>query len=361
MISERLRAARRVAGLTQAEVGHLIGVTNVAVSKYERGLVTPDGERLVGLSQALGVSVAHLLRQEADLGLSVASSRRHPLKRTGRRAADVVEARARDWLERYVVIEQLLDEQPRATVAGLRAALDFTRDPEDAAERLRGHWQIGGDAIESMVEVLEDNGVKVLALPEAGPLNACSYEFNEGRPAIVVGRTLAGSGDDCPGDRERFFLAHELGHFVLDGDSGAEGREAVADRFAAAFLVPAEAARRELGQSRSTVTTAELALLKRKYGFGMQAWIRRSKELGILRPAAAKAALAAAKRAGWENREPVDVAFEEPQRMLRLALRAWAEGVVSESRAAELSGCPREHFRLLRSDAWEAVDARACA
>ena len=361
MISERLKAARRVAGLTQAEVGHLIGVTNVAVSKYERGLVTPDGERLVGLSQALGVPVAHLLRQETDLGLSVASYRWHPLKRQSRRAAEAVEAKAHDWLERYVVLEQLLGEQPRATIAGLRAAVDFTRDPEDAAERLRGHWQIGSDAIDSMVEVLEDNGVKVLALPEAGPMNACSYELNEGQPAIVVSRTLAGSGADCPGERQRFSLAHELGHSVLDDDSSAEGREAAAHRFAAAFLVPAAAARRELGESRSNVTTAELALLKRKYGFSMQAWIRRSEELDILRPAAAAAALATARSAGWEDREPVDVAFEEPRRMMRLALRAWAEGIVSESRAAELSGCPREHFRRLRSDAWEAVDARACA
>jgi len=259
------------------------------------------------------------------------------------------------------VIEQLLDEQSHTTVAGLRAAVDFTRDPEHAAERLRGHWQIGSDAIESMVDVLEDNGVKVLVLPEAGPLNACSYELNEGQPAIVVSRTLPDSGGDCPGDRQRFSLAHELGHFVLDDDSSAEDREAVAHRFAAAFLVPAEAARRELGESRSNVTTAELALLKRKYGFSMQAWIRRSEELGILRPAAAKAALTAARSAGWEDKEPVDVAFEEPQRMMRLALRAWAEGIVSESRAAELSGCPREHFRRMRSDAWEAVDARACA
>jgi len=96
------------------------------------------------------------------------------------------------------------------------------------------------------------------------------------------------------------------------------------------------------------VTTAELALLKRKHGFSMQAWIRRSEELGILRPAAAKAALATARSAGWEDKEPVDVPFEEPQRMMRLALRAWAESVVSESRAAELSGCPREHFRDMR-------------
>ena len=361
MISERLKAARRVAGLTQAEVGRRIGVTNVAVSKYERGLVTPDGERLVGLSQALGVPVAHLLRQEADLGLSVASNRWQPLKRQSRRAAEAVEAKAHDWLERYVVLEQLLDEQPRATVAGLRAALDFTCDPEDAAERLRAYWQVGGDAIESMVDVLEDNGVKVLVLPEAGPMNVCSYELNEGQPAIVVSRTLPSSGAACPGERQRFSLAPELGHFVLDDDSRAEGSEAVAHRFAAAFLVPAEAARRELGESRSAVTTAELALLKRKYGFSMQAWLRRSEELGILRPAAAKVALAAARSAGWEDREPVDVEFEEPQRMLRLALRAWAEGIVSESRAAELSGCPREHFRRLRSDAWRAVDARACA
>lgn len=361
MISERLKAARRVAGLTQAEVGHLIGVTNVAVSKYERGLVTPDGERLVGLSRALGVPVAQLLRQETDLGLSVASYRWHPLKRQSRRAAEAVEAKARDWLERYVVIEQLLDEQFHATVAGLRAAVDFTRDPEDAAERLRGHWQIGSGAIESMVEVLEDNGVKVLALRAAGSMNACSYELSEGQPAIVVGRTLPDSAGDCPGDRQRFLLAHELGHFVLGDDSSAEDGEAVAHRFAAAFLVPAEAARRDLGESRSNVTTAEFALLKRKYGYSMQAWIRRSEELGILRPAAAKAALAAARSAGWEDTEPVDVPFEEPQRMLRLALRAWAEGIVSESRAAELAACSREHFRRMRSDAWEAVDARACA
>ena len=201
----------------------------------------------------------------------------------------------------------------------------------------------------------------VLVLPEAGPMDACSFELHEGQPAIVASRTLPGSGGDCLGDRQRLLLAHELGHFVLGDDSSADDGEAVAHRFAAAFLVPAGAARRELGEARSNVTTAEWALLKRKYGFSMQAWIRRFEELGILRPAAAKAALAASRSAGWENTEPVDVPFEEPQRMLRLALRAWAEGIVSESRAAELAGCSREHFRRMRSDAWEAVDARACA
>lgn len=362
MIGERLRAARRASGLTQQELGRRIGVTNVAVSKYERDLVTPDGERLVHLSEALGVPVAQLLRQQADLRLSAASYRWHPLKRRSRRAAEVVEARVGEWLERYIVLEQLVDAQSHVSVKELKAAVRGTSDPEEAAERLRDHWEMGLDAIESVVDVLEDYGVKVLALDDARPMNACSYEFNAGELAIVISRTLPDGASGCPGDRERFSLAHELGHFILDDDASDEAdREAAAHRFAAAFLVPAETARRELGASRADVAISELALLKRKYGLSMQAWIRRSKELGILSPRAAKAHLAAAKTAGWEEREPVDVGFEEPRRMLRLALRGWVEGILSESRAAELANCPREHFRRMRSEACEAVDARACA
>jgi Zn-dependent peptidase ImmA (M78 family)/transcriptional regulator with XRE-family HTH domain len=361
MIAERLKAARLVAGLTQAELAHRLGVTNVAVSKYERGLVVPDGERLVQLSEALGVSVAQLLRQQAELRVSTASFRWHPLQRRSRRVAEEVEAKVCEWLERYVALEQLLGERPSVGVGDLRAAIAHTHDPEEAAVRLRGHWRLGGDAIESMVDVLEDNGIKVLALPEAGSMNACSYEFNEGQLAIAVSRSLPENGADCPGDRERFSLAHELGHFLLDNDADQKVREATAHRFAAAFLVPAEAAYRELGEARTEIAVSELSLLKRKYGLSMQAWIRRSRELGILSPTAAKTALAAAKGAGWEEKEPMEVAFEEPQRMLRLALRAWAEGIVSESRAAELSACPRERFRWMRSNAWEAVDAGACA
>jgi transcriptional regulator with XRE-family HTH domain len=360
MIDERLRAARRAAGLSQAEVGQRIGVTNVAISKYERGLVTPSGERLVRLAEALGVTVSQLLRPQSEITLSVASYRWHPSRRRSQRAAESAEARVREWLERYVVLEELVGEQAQGTAHDLRAAVGFTHDPEEAAERLRTHWRIGDDAIESMVEVLEDHGVKVLVLPEAGTMNACSYELNDGQPAIAVSRTLPESGDDCPGDRERFSLAHELGHFVIDDADGVD-REALAHRFAAAFLVPARAAYRELGGSRRDIAISEFALLKRKYGLSMQAWICRSAELGILPSSTAEAELRDLVKAGWEVKEPVDVAFEDPQRMMRLALRAWAEGIVSESRAAELTGCPREHFRRMRSDVREAVDARACA
>jgi Zn-dependent peptidase ImmA (M78 family)/transcriptional regulator with XRE-family HTH domain len=360
MIGERLHAARRLANLSQAEVGRRMGVTSMAISKYERGLVTPDGQRLVRLAEVLDTSVAELLRPQAELDLAVASYRWHPLKRQSRRAAEAAEARVHEWLERYLALEELLAEHPLTTTSSLRAAVGQTSDPEQAAALLRDHWQVGGDAIESMVDVLEDNGVKVLALADAGPVDACAYEFDGGHPAIAVSRTLP-DGSSCPGDRERFSLAHELGHLILDDGKDHKAREAAAHRFAAAFLVPAEAARRELGETRSEITASELALLKQKYGLSMQAWLRRARELDILAPAAASAALAAGRAGGWEQSEPVQVSFEEPQRLQRLALRAWAEGIVSESRATELSGCQRAIFRRMRGNAAGAVLAWACA
>ena len=130
MIAERLKAARLVAGLTQAELAHRIGITNVAVSKYERGLVVPDGERLVQLSEALGVSVAQLLRQQAELRVSTASFRWHPLQRRSRRVAEEVEAKVCEWLERYVAL---------AFSAGVSPLLAITKAdlaPDPAPDRL---------------------------------------------------------------------------------------------------------------------------------------------------------------------------------------------------------------------------------
>jgi Zn-dependent peptidase ImmA (M78 family) len=333
----------------------------MAISKYERDLLTPDGERLVKLSDALGVAVTELLRPSSDLALQPLSCRWHPLKRRSVRAAAAAQARVAEWLERYSTLEELLGDTIHASVEDLRAAVGDPADPELAALDLRHYWHIGDDAIESVVDVLEDHGIRVLAVPDAAPMNACCYVFNDDRPAIAVSRTLADNESPCPGDRQRFSLAHELGHLVLDPNGPANENEAIADRFAAAFLVPAASALRELGGSRTEIAVAELGLLKRKYGLSMQAWLRRAAELRILSPNAAKAGLSEARAAGWERLEPVEIPFEEPQRLRRLALRAWAEGIVTESRAVELSGCPRHLFRSMRIDASSAIDARACA
>ena len=66
----------------------------------------------------------------------------------------------------------------------------------------------------------------------------------DGIPVVVVGR-------GWPGDRQRFTLAHELGHLVLHGRLASDvDEEAAANRFAGAFLAPADEVRKELGEKR---------------------------------------------------------------------------------------------------------------
>lgn len=57
-----IRSLRTERGMTQAELAQLIGVSDKAVSKWERGCGAPDLSLFPPLSQALGVDVEALFR-----------------------------------------------------------------------------------------------------------------------------------------------------------------------------------------------------------------------------------------------------------------------------------------------------------
>jgi transcriptional regulator with XRE-family HTH domain len=59
IIGRRLRARRRLLGLTQAAVGEACGLTFQQVHKYESGLMVISASRLWSLSNALGVPVSY--------------------------------------------------------------------------------------------------------------------------------------------------------------------------------------------------------------------------------------------------------------------------------------------------------------
>ncbi len=62
----RLYRLRRDAGVSQARLGEMIGVSNKAVSKWENGSAKPDLDTARRLAEALGVTVDDLLRSAED-------------------------------------------------------------------------------------------------------------------------------------------------------------------------------------------------------------------------------------------------------------------------------------------------------
>ena len=66
MNGRKIAEARRARGLSQAELGRIMGVSQQAISKYESSKGDIDGETLKRLSSVLGVTISYLLGMDAE-------------------------------------------------------------------------------------------------------------------------------------------------------------------------------------------------------------------------------------------------------------------------------------------------------
>src|SRR6266508_2961499 len=101
MIGERIKLARRTAGLSLRAAAEKAGVSAQAISKYERGLDIPSSTVLLRLAPALNVRLDYLLRP-TTLAPIAAEYRKHPS--LGRKQEAAVLGYIQDWLECYLAI-----------------------------------------------------------------------------------------------------------------------------------------------------------------------------------------------------------------------------------------------------------------
>ena len=320
-------------------------VTAQAISKYEAGKMMPSSAVLVGLGEALDVSLDFLMSDRVDVldGLVFR-------KDSGTSARDRARAEAVliDNLERYLTIEEILGVPPagdrfehcRCDCIGTVAEID------ERANRLREAWDLGMDPVPSLCALLEEKGIKVVEadLPERISGLACRA-MRQGR--VVADAVVVSSRTNV--ERKRFTLAHELAHKIIRATGNpAIKLEAAMNRFAGAFLVPARDLREKIGGRRRRVTYYEIARLKHTYGVSAAAMLVRLGQVGVLRSSAVRRAFATFARS-WRMTEPEPMgddqgfgAFEKPERFRGLVWRAVGEELISPVRGAALLGEPLE-------------------
>ncbi|HKZ74251.1 MAG TPA: ImmA/IrrE family metallo-endopeptidase [Steroidobacteraceae bacterium] len=348
MIGKRLKLSRTAAGLSlrglQQKIGSL--VTAQAIGKYERNESTPGSSVLLALAEALAVPVDYLL-SDGELVLEGVDFRKPALTRRKEEAR--VQALVLGFLERYLTVESVLGlpgerwDRPRDAPFPVRSIADA----DHAARAVRSHWGLGLDPIPDFVELLEERGIKVLAadLRRIGGLTArVRRPGKDPVPVIVVNESEWG-------ERQRFTLAHELGHLVMHVAPAIDAERA-AHRFAGALLMPAESLWAAVGRNRSSVSRGELLELKKLYGVSVQAIAYRCRDLGIFGDRLFRTLFRQFSKAGWRTapyREPFALPPVRPRRFERLCYRALAEGAVSESKAAELLGVPVHDLKVRMS------------
>ncbi len=325
-IGGRIKQARKASNFSLRKLADEIGVSAMAISKYERDQDMPSSGVLLRLSQALQVKVDFFFHP-STVSVQLQAYRKHAV--LGVKEQEAIQMRIQDWVERYLEVESLFPEEQHAANLPLRKVTSLD-EIETAALELRDHWSLGYDAIENLVQLLEDREIKVGIISDFEHFDACTFKA-DGDPVIVTKGELSG-------DRQRFNLGHELGHLILDVQGDLKPERA-ANRFVGAFLVPAATARFELGANRTDLNINELHMLKHKYGLSMQAWIYRAKDLSIISENTATRLFQQFRINDWHRQEPgKPYPPETPMRMEQLIYRALAEDLISRSRAQELLG-----------------------
>ena len=345
MLGERIVRARNAVGLSQRGLAERFSLSAMAISKYERDEVVPASDQLLRLAQALGVRIEYFFR-DSDVELrNVEYRTRKPLKVAAKRQ---IEAEVADHMERWQELEALLPSADRDLFIvpdHLPEQIMALEEMEEIALLLRDAWNLGHNPIPNLIDALEAHGVRVFTVDgdEEGRFDGLSATCCNDMPVVVVGR-------HWPGDRQRFTLAHELGHLVLEGRL-AEGldEEKFANRFAGAFLVPEEEMYRALGQRRKEIDLQELMLLKREVGASVQALLYRIGDLGILPFTTRQQMWRRLKKQGLFEEELGDLyPPEQTHLFMHRVYRAVAEGLIGDGKGAELLGIPVSELRRCR-------------
>ena len=245
MIGNRLKLARSASGLSLRGLSDRIDnrVSAQAIGKYERNESMPSSGVLIALADALRVSVSYVT---GDPGISLQSVEFRSEKVVSRREEDRIKATVLHKLERYLTIEGILNLPSVHWYNPMAAPYPVTNDlleVDRAASSLRNDWGLGINPIPDMADLMEDRGVKVLFCELSGVAGLTAQVHGDGLSdvhAIVVKR-------DHPRDRQRFTIAHEIGHMVLDVSPHVD-KEKAAYRFAGAFLMPEEVLWTKIGK-----------------------------------------------------------------------------------------------------------------
>ncbi|MEI6143435.1 MAG: XRE family transcriptional regulator [Mariniphaga sp.] len=274
VFAQRIATARKMAGLSMDQLSSLSGLSKNAISRYEKGVMKPDSSNLIKLSKALNVKVDYLLRKPT-VELEAVEFRKKA--RLGIKSIDSIKYRVMDRLERYLELEDILSVNNEFINPISSFQIDDNLDVEKAASKLRETWNLGLNPISSVIEMLEDNFIKVVEVDEPLEFDGLSAFVGKKVPVIVVNQNF-------PVERKRFTLLHELGHLLLtlNGIFTDKEIENLCNSFAGAILIPEAKLISELGQSRKQFYLQELADLQKEWGISIQAIMYRAKNLGII-------------------------------------------------------------------------------
>ncbi len=303
----RLKMARQYRGMTVEELSQKINVSKQAVSQYETDKIEDvPFQKILAISNVLNFPYKYFAQEDIS-NIKTGTTYFRSLMKTSKKYRLAQEIK----MEHIATIYSFLNEYVTFPYLNLPAWIGEISSPVEAAKKLRDYWELGDKPIDSIMRIVERNGIIVTTFStDTNDIDAFSQyvEMNDFDVYIIA---LSNNKESAA--RINFDIAHELGHIVLHEWSEDEevlsreefkAKEKEANEFAAAFLLPETSFAQEVSLDPQKLDY--YVQLKRRWKVSVAAMLYRSCSLGIITQGQYQYLMRVMQNKGWRKSEPLD-------------------------------------------------------
>lgn len=337
-IGRNLKRIRLLKNLSLKDAGNLLNMTATAISKYEKGEILPDSKKLIDFANAYNVKSIELLKVYNVPKMKFTSFRKK--KRLTGQNLELLEELIQDEVAKYLEIIEM-NNIDTDNIKLKKYLCNNIEDAEKTANEFRNHIKISNkQPISDLINILENLGIIIIQI--RNPDNRFDdfdglSEIVNNIPVIVL---LDGIKD---GARQRFTIAHELGHLVLNINNDELDEEKLCNRFASALLMPKEAIINEFGYSRRNINFFELTAFKNEFKVSYTAIVYRLKDLNIISEYLyKKLSIFLSQRIGKNDPKPIQP--ETSFQFKKIVYKLEADEIISVNKACELLGVTVDEY-----------------
>ena len=291
--------ARESRGISQSELANVLGVSQGKLSKAEKGEQSLPVGIIEKLPNSLNYPQDFFYLETPNMPLGHYYYRRNitiPQKILVQMEASIKIFRKN--------IDALLDaiELPPYNFLSYNT---IEEDPEEIARKVRFQLNISKGPISNMADIIENNGIIIIKTDLFNDkVDGLSTISEKGARIIFLNSRK-------PNDRQRFSLAHELGHLLMhwnDIPKSPDNVENEANRFASELLLP----KSEIINSLKNLNFPKLGELKRYWKVSMHSIVCKAHELGVINQNEYRNLQINFSRYKMTKNEPIQLPEEQP-------------------------------------------------
>lgn len=328
MIGENIKRYRTFKGISLRKFGELVGMSQTAIMKYEQNILKPDGEKLIKFAEILECSVKDLLKDNSKRKIIDINFRKRQ-SLSGKKLEllkEVIYNKVNNYLD---VLELNNIERIKLKKYNVSSFLDA----EKAADEFRKNNKIN-DIIPlvNLCNIIENLGISIVIVDNSKEI----FKGFDGVSEVVDGFPFICIASDINYFRQRFTLAHELGHLILNIDNKLD-EEKICNEFASALLLPKKAMKIEFGENRNSISNREYEIVREEYEVSIKAIIYRLNKCGIISSNNAKESYIRFNKDLLIEELRIAESYQEYSRKYeQLTLRLLNQELITESRFNEL-------------------------